>query len=75
MMLELPMAHLPENVRGFVQSWAEGKVASGREGVMHAMKFPSMTERYVCMDCQWFGQYVSNEVKAVWDCYTAKLGK
>lgn len=41
----------------------------------HIVKVPSTIERYLLVYCQWLGQYVFNELGAVWYCYISRLGK
>lgn len=73
MILELPIAQLTGHVRVIVQYWAGDEVASGTSGAMtNAVEVLSTMKRYLCVDCQWFGEYVSIKMATVWDCYIAR---
>lgn len=73
-MLEPAMVQLTEDVPVFVQYWAGGTVATGTGGkATHFLKVPSIMDKYLCVDCQWFGQYVPNKLEAVWYCCIATL--
>lgn len=41
--------------------------------VMYVEEVPSTRERYLSVDCQWTGQYMSKELVADWDCFSARL--
>lgn len=74
MMLELAKACLTGTMRVFVQYWAAGEEASAAGGeVTHVVEVPSTMEKYLCMGCRRFEQYLSNELGAVRDCYVARL--
>lgn len=34
--------------------------------VMHGLEVPSTIKRYLCVECQLFGEYFVNELGAVW---------
>lgn len=41
--------------------------------VKHVLEVLSKMERYLCVDCQWSGQYVSYDLGSVWDYSIARL--
>lgn len=43
--------------------------------VTRVVEVPSTKERYLCVHCWWFGQYASNELEAVWNCFIAILDR
>lgn len=58
----------------FLQYSAVGEVASGTcSEVTCASEVLSTMERYLYVDCQWFGQFLSNELEAVKDHYITRL--
>lgn len=54
------------NVWGPMPYWAVGEMASRTGGdVKRTVEIPSTMERYLCVECWWFGQYEPNEMGAI----------
>lgn len=67
-------SHLTRSVAVFVQYW------SGREGaieadvnVMYVLEVLITMERYLCVNHQWSGQYITNDLGADWNWYIVGL--
>lgn len=72
--LESAVVQMTWNVLVFVQYWAGVEVARVTVDEMaHVVEVPSMMEKYLFVDCRWFGQIASNEPGAICDCFIARL--
>lgn len=50
------------------------ELATGpHDKVTPVVEVSSIMERCLCVDRQWFEQYVSNALGAIWDCNNARL--